>query len=127
MTVPLFFLLFMIVALNSLAQIFMKAAALYSIEYSVFGVFNIWLMAAVACLGISFLFWQAALRQRPVSFLHPFCSLVYVIVPALSVLFFKETITLKYAAGICCIITGLCITSVSVRPPDSGRQEGPAC
>jgi len=106
----------------------MKFAALYSIKFSLFGIFNIWLIAAVACLGISFLCWQMTLRLKPISFLHPFCSLVYVIVPALSVLFFQEIISLKYIAGICCIIAGVYITSVSVCPPEKRKHpEGSAC
>ena len=105
----------------------MKAAALHSFTHAVFGIFNIWLLAAVGCLAISFLCWQAALRQKPVSFLHPFCSLVYVFVPALSVFFFQEAISAKYVAGICCIITGVCLTSTGVCPAENKRPEGPAC
>ena len=113
--------------LNSLAQILMKATALHSVAHAASGIFNVWLLAAVACLGISFLCWQAALRRRPVSFLHPFCSLVYVFVPALSVFFFQETVSTKYAVGICCIIAGVCIASASVRPSKAEYLEEPTC
>ncbi|MDR2475378.1 MAG: EamA family transporter [Bacteroidales bacterium] len=99
----------------------MKAAALHSFSSIVLNIFNIWFIAATGCLAISFICWQAALRQRPVSFLHPFCSLVYVFTPALSVLFFQENISAKYCVGIFCIIAGVCITSISVLPVSSGN------
>jgi drug/metabolite transporter (DMT)-like permease len=68
------------------------------------------------------------LRQKPVSFLHPFCALVYVSVPALSVFIFRETVSARYVAGICCIIAGVCVTSVSVCPAENRRPEGsPPC
>jgi len=121
------FLLCPVIALNSLAQIFMKKAALHSVEHAVPGIFTIWFLAAAACLGISFLCWQAALRRKALSFLHPFCSLVYVFVPALSVVFFQESVSAKYAVGICCIIAGVCITSVSVCQPEAEHPEGSAC
>lgn len=124
---PIFFLLFPIIMLNSLAQIFMKAAALHSVAQAALGIFNIWFVAAAACLGVAFLCWQAALRQKPISFLHPFCSLVYVFVPALSVLFFQETVSAKYVVGMCCIIAGVCLTSISVCPPEAEHQEEPTC
>ena len=122
-TVHIFFLLFPIIILNSVAQVFMKAAAIHSFAHIVSGVFNIWFIVAVGCQGVSFFFWQAALRQKQLSFLHPFLSLIYIIVPALSVILFQETVTVKYIVGICCIITGVCITSLGVYPQNSISQK----
>ena len=118
----LIFLLVPIILLNSLAQLFMKAAALHSVTQAAYGIFNIWLLAIIACVGVSFLCWQKALQIKPISFLHPFCSLVYVFVPAMAVIFFQESVSARYLVGICCIIAGVCITSAGVRP-----QEKPAC
>ena len=121
------FLLLPIIMLNSLAKIFMKAAAIHSDVHTLSGVFNLWFIAAIFCLGLSFLCWQAALRRKPVSFLHPFCALIYAVVPALSVFLFQESVSAKYVAGVCCIIAGVCITSVSARQTKDRRPEGPLC
>jgi drug/metabolite transporter (DMT)-like permease len=118
-----YLLLFFIITLNSVAQVLMKAAA----SHSVSGAFNTLLLAAVACLGVSFLCWQAALRRKPISFLHPFCSLVYVLVPGLSVIVFRESINATYAAGMCCIIAGVSMTSRSAHPSNNKRPENPSC
>lgn len=107
-------LIFLVVIFNSLAQLSMKASALYSTDIDIFGVLNLWFIVAIVCLAISFLCWHAALRMKPISFLHPFASLVYILVPALSAFIFNDTISLKYIVGICCIISGVCITSMNV-------------
>jgi drug/metabolite transporter (DMT)-like permease len=125
-TVPILFLLFPIIVLNATSQLLGKAAAMHSVAHTAPAVFSIWFFAAAICLGVSFLCWQKALRIKPISFLHPFCSLVYVFVPALSVIFFQENISARYVAGICFIIAGICITSASVRPPDTKSRES-AC
>jgi len=107
-------LLWIVIMLNSIAQVFMKAAAVHSLAHAVSGIFNTWFITAAVCLGISFLSWQALLRLKPVSFLHPFCSLNYVIVPALSAYFFQESVSIQCIIGICCIIVGICFTAASV-------------
>ena len=124
---PIFFLLLLIITFNSLAQLCMKAAALHLETHAVPIVFSIWLLATAACLGIAFLCWQTALRSKPISFLHPFCALVYVLVPALCVIFFQEIVTGKYVIGIFCIITGVCITSAGVCPPEKQCSDKSIC
>ena len=120
-------LLWIVIMLNSIAQVFMKAAAVHSLAHAVSGIFNTWFITAAVCLGISFLSWQALLRLKPVSFLHPFCSLNYVIVPALSAYFFQESVSIQCIIGICCIIVGICFTAASVSSPGRERQDGARC
>lgn len=104
-------LIFCVVSFNSLAQILMKASAMDTGPRA-------WCLLALAfiCLGVSFLCWFAALRHKPLSFLHPFAALVYVAVPGLAALIFGEAVSEPYIAGIACIVAGICITSASVRP-----------
>jgi|GEM_PF-6733024 len=123
----IFFLLFSTVLFSSLAQIFMKAAAMHSVTYGLLGVFNIWFIAAMVCMAIVFLCWQMALGQKPIAFLYPFLSLVYVVVPVLSVYLFQETISVKYVIGIFCIIGGICITSLSVPSSKDSNPENSIC
>jgi drug/metabolite transporter (DMT)-like permease len=123
-----FIFIFFVVFLNALAQLLMKAAAL-AVARSPLHMLNWWLVSALACLGFSFVCWQFALRLRPLSFLHPFCSLTYVLTPACSALFFQEGVSVKYILGILCIITGICITSANVGTvkQEPGRFKGSAC
>lgn len=113
----LFLLIFSVVAFNSTAQLLMKGAAMRA------GL-SAWCLLALAfaCLGVSFLCWFAALRHKPLSFLHPFAALVYVVVPGLATLIFGEAVSGPYIAGIACIMLGICITSSAVRPrkPEPG-------
>lgn len=74
------------------------------------------LALAFVCLGVAFISWFTALRHKPLSFLHPFGALVYVVVPGLAALIFGEAVSGPYIVGIVCIVAGICITSTSFRP-----------
>jgi len=100
---------------------------MHSVARGVLEIFNIWLVAAVACMAIAFLCWQLALARKPISFLHPFLSLIYIVVPALSVYLFQETISVKYVMGIFLIIGGICITSLSISPSKDNNPENAVC
>lgn len=112
----LFLLLFFVVSCNSSAQLLLKAAALNADSMS--GLYC--LAAAIICLGCSLLCWFTALRLKPLSFLHPFAALTYILVPGLAALLFEETVSVRYVMGIVCIVAGICITSTSVRTPNAG-------
>lgn len=109
----LFLLIFFVVICNSVAQILLKVAALDA------GSLAFWctLTFAFICLGFSFLCWFAALRLKPLSFLHPFGALVYILVPGLAAFIFDEPVSVPYILGIACIVAGICITSGAVLPP----------
>lgn len=113
----LFLLIFSVVGFNSAAQLLLKAAGMSA------GIGG-WCLLGLpfVCLGVSFLCWFAALRHKPLAFLHPFAALVYVVVPGLAALIFGEAVSGPYIVGICCIMAGICITSSAVRPkgPEPG-------
>ena len=116
----LFLLIFSVVSFNSAAQILMKAAALATGARACFI-----LALAFACLGISFICWFAVLRHKPLSFLHPFAALVYVVVPGLAALIFGEAISGPYIVGIILIMAGIYITSGAVgaaKPVQEDKQ-----
>ena len=118
----LFLLISLVVAGNSLAQLFLKMAAVSG------GVWNVCFFFAVAilCFGFSFICWFIALRHKPLAFLHPFAALVYVIVPVEAAIFLGESINLFYICGILCIIAGICLTSVFVQK-DGGQAVKNSC
>jgi EamA-like transporter family. len=86
-------------------------AAIVSGGQSLWALFNVWLLICVLCLGISFVLWQYLVARKPLSFLHPFCSLTYLLTPLLSVYIFHETVSVKYFAGICLIMAGVYFTA----------------
>lgn len=107
----LFLLILLVVAGNSLAQLFLKIAAVSSGVLHTCFFFGLTML----CLGFSFICWFIALRHKPLAFLHPFAALIYVFVPAEAALFLGESINLFYVCGIICILAGICFTSVSVQ------------
>lgn len=116
----LFFLLFCVVGCNTLAQLLLKVIAMSSGRITAW----YWFCIALMCLGLSFFCWLAALRLKPLSFLHPFAALTYIFVPGLAVLIFGESVSGRYLVGIICIVAGICVTSTSVRESDidEGRK-----
>jgi EamA-like transporter family. len=114
-----------VVVFNSLAQVCLKMAAMASGGASLWALFNVWLAACVACMGISFILWQFLIVRSPLSFLHPFCSLTYLLTPLLSVYLFRETVSPQYLAGIFLIMTGVYFTaSGSISTPPDRRSQG---
>jgi len=116
------FLLVAVIACNSFAQICLKMTALNSESGHFFSLFTGWMFLAVTLLGTSFIAWQLLLTKRELSFLHPFCALTQVIVPALSIWIFHEIVSPPYFLGICCIMAGICLTSAGMRtrPDEKG-------
>ena len=116
-----------VVIFNSLAQVCLKMAAVASGGQSVWALFNVWLIICVFCMGTSFILWQFLIARRPLSFLHPFCSLSYLLTPLLSVCIFHETVTAKYFAGIGLIMAGVYFTasgSSSQAPAETPKDAG---
>jgi len=76
-------------------------------------VLNPWAVAGVGCFGISFVFLSAALTRTDLSLAYPFMAgLVFLLVLAVSVLFFSEQVTLWRLAGVAAILAGIWIISV---------------
>ena len=86
------------------------ADSLFSPE--VLGVF----LPACVLYAASTLVWVGALRYVPLNVAYVFMALSFIVVPALSALFFKEAISLRQIAGLLLIVTGI-IVSLSGRAP----------
>lgn len=67
----------------------------------------------VAAFIASF-FWMAAMTKFDLSFAYPFMSLAFVFVLILSVILFKEPLTIHKVIGILLIVLGIIITSKSL-------------
>lgn len=107
-----------VVVLNSAVSVFLKLAAVTSGGKGLLPLLNGWLLLAFLCLGASFLFWQSLLGKKPLSWLHPFCSLPLAVVPIPSYFLFGEQQGLRYFIGVALILAGIYLTSSGVQSPD---------
>ncbi len=62
---------------------------------------------AIAAFGLSFLFWFAYLRGRPLSLTVPLSSLTYVLVAVFSRIIYNEQLLPRQWAGIAVVILGV--------------------
>lgn len=72
---------------------------------------NPWVISAFLSAFLAALAWMAAMTKLPLSHAYPFMSLAFVLVMALSGLFFHEPITPAKVAGIVLIVLGLVVGS----------------
>lgn len=73
---------------------------------------NIYYVASLGALGIQAIFWQQALKSTPLSVAYPMLSLVFVIIPFASYVFFNESISLFHILGTIFILLGTFIINV---------------
>jgi len=74
---------------------------------------NPWVFLGFAFFGISSIFWLAVLSRMEISLAYPMVSLAYVAVAIISILLFKENITLIRWLGIFVICFGVFLISRS--------------
>ncbi|MGI6253228.1 MAG: hypothetical protein GX843_01860 [Synergistaceae bacterium] len=76
-------------------------------------IFNLRAVAGVGCFGISFIFLSAALTRTDLSLAYPLMAgLVFLLVLAVSALFFSEPVSLWRVGGAALILAGIWIISV---------------
>jgi len=72
---------------------------------------NPWVISCFATAFLSALVWMAAMTKFSLSYAYPFMSLSFVLVVALSSVFFQDSITAPKAVGITLIVAGIIIGS----------------
>jgi multidrug transporter EmrE-like cation transporter len=72
---------------------------------------NPWVISSFICAFLAALSWMAAMTKFSLSYAYPFISLTFVLVIALSSIFFKDVITIPKAVGMGLIIAGIVIGS----------------
>ncbi len=75
--------------------------------------FDPFLMSGLASAFIASIFWLLAMTKFELSFAYPFMSLSFVLVLFLSVLIFKESLTIHKVLGMVFIILGIIVSSRS--------------
>lgn len=71
------------------------------------------LISGFASTLVAAVFWIAAMTKFDVSYAYPFMSMAFVLVLALSALFFKEPLTLSKILGMAFIVVGIVVSSRS--------------
>jgi undecaprenyl phosphate-alpha-L-ara4N flippase subunit ArnE len=75
---------------------------------------DLWLLAALAALGVGMVLWLLVLRLVPLNMAYPMLSLNFVLVTLASWLWFGEKIRLRDWYGIGCIMLGVVLIGVSL-------------
>lgn len=110
------FLVLLSVAMFSTGQVLFKIAAMSlkgkigSVEW-ICSFANFHMIVALGIYGVGTLLWVYLLSLSNLSKLYPFVSLSFVVVPILSYLIFKETVSVTYLVGVTLILIGVGITS----------------
>ncbi len=74
---------------------------------------NPFILLGIASIGISSVFWLAALSKADLSYAYPMISIGYIITAVASWMFFEENLTLIRMAGIFVICSGVFLMSRS--------------
>ncbi|MFA6431265.1 MAG: EamA family transporter [Candidatus Margulisiibacteriota bacterium] len=74
---------------------------------------NPWVFSGFFCFGISSLFWLVVLSRLPLSLVYPMVSVGYVLVAFLSIIMFKEHVSVVRWIGIFVIVMGVFLISRS--------------
>ena len=70
-------------------------------------------ITALALYGAATFLWLWLLQKIPLTTAYPFAALAFVLVPLGGVLFFNESVNLKYIGGVTLILGGVVLTSLS--------------
>jgi drug/metabolite transporter (DMT)-like permease len=84
-------------------------------RHILFLLFDPMVISAFAAAFLASLAWMAALSRFPLSYAYPFTSLTFVLVLAISICLFGETLTLNKVAGVVLIALGVFVATASAR------------
>lgn len=103
----------------TIAQIFLKYAGIHTrtvnMDWFEAYFYNPWLWAGLIVSAIGLLLWLLTLRRLPLAIAYPWTSLIYILTPIASVIFFNDTFNIKYATGIIFITIGIFYTTHGVK------------
>lgn len=105
-----FLMLILAIILNALANILIKASALYSKDESLAGlIFNPWLISGLGSFGLAFIFYRYVLSKGlPLSIAYPIMTTSgFAIVIIASRIFFQEKLVMIQWLGILFLVIGI--------------------
>ena len=104
-------LAFAVIAFQSIAQIFLKIGVHKpNIQFLV--PINLWTMVGYMLIVLNFIFWMQYIKIEKLNVATAAISLIYIVIPLLSVLVLKETLSFKMILGFALITSGVVLTQV---------------
>lgn len=104
-------LAFAVIAFQSIAQIFLKIGVHKpNIQFLV--PINFWTIVGYILIVMNFIFWMEYLKIEKLNVATAAISLVYIVIPLLSVFVLKESISFKMILGFALITSGVVLTQV---------------
>jgi drug/metabolite transporter (DMT)-like permease len=109
-------------ALTTFCQLMIKARALVhagsdgrhgKFRYLVAMFTDVGTWSAVAAAMAASVCWTLAVQHAPLSFVYPFMALSFLLVPLLSAVLFKETITAPQGVGLALITVGVIVNGIA--------------
>lgn len=104
-----YFLIIISIGLVVIGQIFGKIGStnISISDFNLMQFFNLFIVLGYTCLIAQGLIWLIVLRRFELSFVYPFMSLSYVLIPPVSYFVFDEIVTAWKVVGSCLIIIGI--------------------
>jgi drug/metabolite transporter (DMT)-like permease len=88
-------------------------------------IFTPWILAGLACYGLSTVLYLLALSRLELSYAYPMVALSYVIVAFLSWKFLGEAVPAVRVAGLALVCAGVLVVALSYRPAAAGAHPTP--
>ena len=109
--------LFAVALLLAVGQLLFKLAAERLVIGNGFGALigsflSLPMIAAIVVYGGTTVLWVYLLHGLPLSRAYPFIALAFAFVPALSWLAFRDSLDVRYLAGLAIMLVGLYLTSI---------------
>ena len=104
-------LAFAVIAFQSVAQIFLKIGVHKpNIQFLI--PINLWTMVGYILIVMNFIFWMQYLKIEKLNVATAAISLIYIVIPLLSVFVLKESVSYKMILGFALITTGVVLTQL---------------
>lgn len=104
-------LAFSVIAFQSIAQIFLKIGV-HKPNMQLLVPINLWTIVGYILIVMNFIFWMQYLKIEKLNVATAAISLVYIVIPILSVLVLKENLSYKMILGFALITTGVILTQL---------------
>lgn len=106
-----FVLAFSVIAFQSIAQIFLKIGV-HKPNVQFIVPINLWTVVGYVLIVMNFVFWMEYLKIEKLNVATAAISLVYIVIPLLSVFILKENLSYKMILGFALITMGVVLTQV---------------
>jgi drug/metabolite transporter (DMT)-like permease len=98
-----------VILFQSIAQIFLKIG-IHKDYFQLLVPINFWMILGYTCIVINFMFWIQYLKIEKLNVATAATSLIYIVIPLLSTLILKESLSIKMFIGFTLIASGVVIT-----------------